>query len=75
MGGIYEVRRQDWLRFHDIHTKFHKNWFRHSKVDMGGGGHRNSKVILLFFRNKEYTLKLYCILHILHHGVTTYFLA
>jgi hypothetical protein len=35
MGGIYEVRRGDGLRWHDIHTKFHKDWFRHSKVDMG----------------------------------------
>jgi hypothetical protein len=23
MGGIYEVRRSDGLRCHDIHTKFH----------------------------------------------------
>jgi hypothetical protein len=23
------------LRCHDIHTKFHKDQFRHSKVDMG----------------------------------------
>jgi hypothetical protein len=36
MGGIYEVRRLDGLRCHDIHTKFDKDWFRHSKVNMGG---------------------------------------
>jgi hypothetical protein len=24
------------LRFHDIHTKFHKDWFWHSKVNGGG---------------------------------------
>jgi hypothetical protein len=32
MGGIYEVRRWDGLRCHDIHTKFHKDWLSHSKV-------------------------------------------
>jgi hypothetical protein len=35
MGGIYEIRRWDGLRCHDINTKFHKDWFTHSKVDMG----------------------------------------
>jgi hypothetical protein len=34
-GGIYEVRRWDGLRCHGIHTKFHKDWFRHSKVNRG----------------------------------------
>jgi hypothetical protein len=33
MGGIYEVRRWDVLRCHGIHTKFIKDWFRHSKVE------------------------------------------
>jgi hypothetical protein len=37
MGGIYEVRLWYGLRCHDIHTKFRKDWFRHSKVDWGGG--------------------------------------
>jgi hypothetical protein len=36
MGGIYEVRRSDELSCLDIHTKFHKDWFRHSEVDKGG---------------------------------------
>jgi hypothetical protein len=36
MGGIYEVRQWDRLRCHDIHTEFHKEWFRHSKVGRGG---------------------------------------
>jgi hypothetical protein len=36
MGGIYEIRRWDGLRCHDIYTKFHKDWLRPSKVDMGG---------------------------------------
>jgi hypothetical protein len=30
-GGIYELRRFDWPRCHDIHTEFHKDWVRHSK--------------------------------------------
>jgi hypothetical protein len=33
MGGIYEVRCKDGLMCHDIHTKFLKHWFIHSKVD------------------------------------------
>jgi uncharacterized membrane protein len=28
--GIYKVHRRDGLRWHDIHTKFHEDWFRHS---------------------------------------------
>jgi hypothetical protein len=36
MGGIYELHRWDGLRSYDIRTKFHKNWFRHSKVNKGG---------------------------------------
>jgi hypothetical protein len=35
MGGIYKVYPWDGLRCHDIHIKFHKDWFRHSKVDGG----------------------------------------
>jgi hypothetical protein len=38
MTGNCNVRRWDGLRFHDIHTKIHKDWFRHSDVDAGGGG-------------------------------------
>jgi hypothetical protein len=33
MGGIYEVRRWDWFRCHDMRTKFQTDWFRHSKAD------------------------------------------
>jgi hypothetical protein len=33
MGGIYEVCLLDWFSCHDKHTKFHKDCFRHSKVD------------------------------------------
>jgi hypothetical protein len=35
MGGIYEVHHGDGLRGHDIHTKFDKDWFKHSKVNRG----------------------------------------
>jgi hypothetical protein len=35
--------RLDGLRYHDIHAKFHKDWFRHSKVD--GGGYTDTMVI------------------------------
>jgi hypothetical protein len=37
MGQIYEVRCGDGLRFRDIDTKFHRDRFRHSKVNKGGG--------------------------------------
>jgi hypothetical protein len=30
MGVIYEVSYWDGLKWHDIHTKFHKDWFKHS---------------------------------------------
>jgi hypothetical protein len=28
MGGIYEVSRWDGFMLHDIHTKFHEDWYR-----------------------------------------------
>jgi hypothetical protein len=28
------------VRCHDIHTKFHEDWFRHSKADSGGYAER-----------------------------------
>jgi hypothetical protein len=34
MGGIYEVRRWDWIRC--IYTEFHEDWFRHSEADRRG---------------------------------------
>jgi hypothetical protein len=34
MEEIYGVGRSDSLRCHDIHTKFHKDWYRHSKFYM-----------------------------------------
>jgi hypothetical protein len=40
-----------------LHTKFHNNWFRHSKVDKGNSQayrqHRDIISLLLFFQNKE----------------------
>jgi hypothetical protein len=36
MRRIYDVRRWDGLRCHNIHTKFNKDWFRHLKVDRKG---------------------------------------
>jgi hypothetical protein len=36
-------------RCHDIHTKFHKDWFRYSKIEGEGGytyRHTDSKMIL-----------------------------
>jgi hypothetical protein len=35
---IYELRPRDGLRCHDTRIKFHKDWYRHSKVEGGGGG-------------------------------------
>jgi hypothetical protein len=28
MGGNYEVSRSDSLKWHDVHAKFHRYWFR-----------------------------------------------
>jgi hypothetical protein len=38
IGAIYEVRRWDGLKCHDIHTKFHRYCFRHLKVDADHSG-------------------------------------
>jgi hypothetical protein len=35
VGGIYKVHHWDGFRRHDIHTEFHKDQFRHSKVVRG----------------------------------------
>jgi hypothetical protein len=42
MGVICEVSRWDELRCHDIHTKFHKDWFWHSKLIGGIHRHRDT---------------------------------
>jgi hypothetical protein len=33
MAEIYEVLRWDGLSFHDVRTKFRKDWFRNSEAD------------------------------------------
>jgi hypothetical protein len=45
VGGTYEVRRWDGLQCHGIHTKFHKDWSRDSKVAGGIHSHTDSMVI------------------------------
>jgi hypothetical protein len=60
VGGIYEVRRWDWLRCHDIDTKFDKDWSSYSKVNMGEI-HRQHCVhisLILYFL-KESRLKMW----------------
>jgi hypothetical protein len=42
IGRIYEMCHLDGFRCHDIHTKFHNNWSRHSKA-AGGGGHTDTQ--------------------------------
>jgi hypothetical protein len=57
MGGIYEVRRSDGPRCHDI-TKIHKDWFSHSKLGRGDTNththtqHRDGISLRLFFHKK-----------------------
>jgi hypothetical protein len=34
-GRIYELRRSDGLRCHDIHAKFNEDWCSHSNVNRG----------------------------------------
>jgi hypothetical protein len=48
----YEICHSDGLRCHDICTKFHKDCFRHSKVNKGGytdTQHGDIISLLLFF--------------------------
>jgi hypothetical protein len=59
-GEIFEVRRWDGLRCQDtvyVHTKFHKEWFRHSKVHKGHTQtqrqHGDRISLFLFFQNKD----------------------
>jgi hypothetical protein len=60
MGRIYEVRHWDWLRCRDIHSKFHKDWFRHSNVDRLGAHRRHGDLIslLLFLAYFPYFEKI-----------------
>jgi hypothetical protein len=47
-----------------IHTNFHKDWFRHSKVNWGRGDpyahrkHGGRISLLSFFQNKEMRLEI-----------------
>jgi hypothetical protein len=63
---IYELCRWDGVSCHDIHTKFHKDWFSHSKVNRGKHiqtdththtQHDDLISLFLFFENKESKLK------------------
>jgi hypothetical protein len=83
MGGIYEVRRWDGLRCHDIYiyTKFHKDWLRHSEVNMRDSQihrqHGDCMCLLSFFQNKEtklikrtpYVEATYCLVYVTTDGV------
>jgi hypothetical protein len=35
VGDIYEVRRCDGLRCHDVHSKYRKDWFMDLEVNKG----------------------------------------
>jgi hypothetical protein len=62
MGGIYEVRRLDGLGCHDTHTKFHKDWFRHSEANKWDlethGQHSDPISLLLSLKNKGSRLRM-----------------
>jgi hypothetical protein len=62
--GIYEARRSDGLMCHDLRTKFHTDWFKHSEVSKGSNRptdthrqHGYSINLLSFFHKKEIMLK------------------
>jgi hypothetical protein len=67
MEGIYELRRWDGLRCLDIHTKFHKDLFSHSKFNSGDthtDTHRQQGYfisLLLYFQNKKNGLRTGCL--------------
>jgi hypothetical protein len=48
MRRMYEARLWDGLRCHDMHTKFHKYWFRHSNF-LGGYTHTQIMEITYFY--------------------------
>jgi hypothetical protein len=53
MGGICEVCSWDGLRCHDVHTKFHKDWFRHSKVIRGDSQTHKQCTYFHFFKIRK----------------------
>jgi hypothetical protein len=46
MGGIYELRCLNRLKFHDMHTNFGKYRLRHSKDDVKGEIRRYIDIIV-----------------------------
>jgi hypothetical protein len=62
IAGIYEVCGKDWLRCHDMHTKFKNDQLSLSKVHGGDTLiHRQQGYpisLLLFFQTKECRLKM-----------------
>jgi hypothetical protein len=57
MGGIPLLGRWDGLRCRDIRTKFHKDWFRHLKVNWGTHGQQRDLISYFIFFNKWSRLK------------------
>jgi hypothetical protein len=57
MGEIYEVRRRDGFRCLNVHNKFHKYWFKYSKVDTGNtqtySQHGDLISLLLFLKIRK----------------------
>jgi hypothetical protein len=62
MGGFYEIHHRDRLRWHDIHTKCHKDWFKHQNLIGGIHRHRQHDILMstFFFQNKE-SMLIYCV--------------
>jgi hypothetical protein len=60
MGGIYEVCYWDGLICHNIHDKFRKDLFWHSKVDGDTQTHRQhgDLISIIFLHNKERRLQM-----------------
>jgi hypothetical protein len=49
MGGIYKLCLREGLKWHYVHAKFHKDWFRYSNfvqgINIEAYIHRDRKVI------------------------------
>jgi hypothetical protein len=43
IGGIYDFRHCDDLKFHDMHSRFHKDWVRDSEVNIRGHTHTHTQ--------------------------------
>jgi hypothetical protein len=53
-GGIYKMRLLDGVKCHHIHTKFHKDWFRNSKL-IGEDTHTDT-----YIHRQEGDIALFC---------------